>query len=100
MWIVAEATLKGFLANILLFPAQNVMTALQLSIKEHKNLYGNYGDPSQKELMTNRKQMKSIDKKRIEILIKVRTMTIQDKFLLRPKSFFALRIFLSFFIYF
>jgi hypothetical protein len=50
---------------------QTVMTAMQQSVKAHKHLYGDFGDPSKKEIITQREKMTAVDKRKIEILLKV-----------------------------
>ena len=55
----------------LLIPLKTITTALQQSISTHRNLYGNMNDPNSTELVKKREQMTAIDKRRIEILVKV-----------------------------
>ena len=55
-----------------MLPLSTVFTSLQLSVSGHRKFLGSYNNQNSTELVKQRKQMTSIDKKRIEILIKVR----------------------------
>ena len=54
-----------------MIPLSTIFTSLQQSVAGHKNLYGGYNNPNSTEIITQRAKMTSIDKKRIEIAIKV-----------------------------
>lgn len=69
--MVVQNSLFTFCLSPLLIPLNTIMTSLQQSVAGHKNLYGSFGDPNTTELVKQRSQMTAIDKRNIEILIKV-----------------------------